>query len=439
IDTLADGKGDLTPRIHLHANDDIGRGMMAQLANQFNGYLDKLNTDYADTLVLVGDAGEHTMPVTTAIVKVRDSVEQNVEMATQVAAAGEEMGATINEISRSANQSAVMAKNTVVLAQKGSEAISTAKVSSENVALIIADLEKEILNLTEKASEIGGVISVIDDISEQTNLLALNAAIEAARAGEAGRGFAVVADEVRKLAEKTQNSTKEIEQMVGSMTSNISKVSSGTKNVVNALDEQKDATENAYQGFQTILTAIEDLDMLMTGISASVTQQSATTTCIMSNINIVATNSEGTKDIVLNLLDDTDKLLASIKGISDKYSSYQLTSRAYYFAAAKIAHINLMKSIFDCYSKSQCNINIPDHTTCTFGKYYYSKGKELFGNDSDYRAMEVPHKEVHVLAHKVTDLVKAGKKKEAEAYLPELEALVKDFVGRMDTMIKKYK
>lgn len=439
VENLSQGKGDLTPRIQEKAGDNNKRGMLAMLAHQFNKYLDTVNKDYADTLFLVGDAGEHTMPVTTAIVKVRDSVENSVEMATQVAAAGEEMGATISEIARSAGESADMARTTVELAKQGGEAINVAKHSSENVALIINKLESEIKSLTEKASEISGVISVIDDISEQTNLLALNAAIEAARAGEAGRGFAVVADEVRKLAEKTQKSTKEIENMVGSMNTNINQVSSGASEVVSALATQGSATQNAYDSFQTILGAIEELNSLVTGISAAVAQQSATTTQIMSNVTNVAENSENTKSIILSLVDDTDKLLASIKGISDKYTMYKITSKAFYFASAKIAHINLMKGIFDCYSKNQCQVNIPDHTTCTFGKFYYNEGMEMFGKDPDYKAMEAPHKAVHTTAHAVLDLIKAGKRHEADKQLPHLESLVIDFVARLDNLIKKYK
>ncbi len=437
IHTLAQGKGDLTPRIK--QTSDKERSMLSMLSHHFNTYLDSVNKDYADTLFMVGDAGEHTMPVTTAIVKVRDSVENNVEMATQVAAAGEEMGATISEIANSANESAEMARSTVELAKKGGEAINIAKETSENVAAIIDKLETEIKSLTDKASEISSVISVINDISEQTNLLALNAAIEAARAGEAGRGFAVVADEVRKLAEKTQNSTKEIEAMVGSMNSNINQVSRGAMEVVTALSTQSDATENAYTSFQTILSAIEELNSLVTGISAAVAQQSATTTQIMSNVTNVAENSENTKNIIISLVDDTDRLLSSIKGISDKYTRYKITSRAFYFASAKVAHINLMKGIFDCYSKNQCQINIPDHTTCDFGKFYYNDGMKMFGNDSDYKAMESPHKAVHTTAHSVLDLIKAGRRHEADMQLPHLESLVKDFVTMLDNMIKKYK
>ncbi|MGE4318261.1 MAG: methyl-accepting chemotaxis protein [Deferribacterales bacterium] len=437
IHTLAQGKGDLTPRIR--QDTDKERSMLSMLSHHFNTYLDSVNKDYADTLFMVGDAGEHTMPVTTAIVKVRDSVENNVEMATQVAAAGEEMGATISEIANSANESAEMARSTVELAKRGGEAINIAKETSDNVATIIDKLESEIKSLTEKASEISNVISVINDISEQTNLLALNAAIEAARAGEAGRGFAVVADEVRKLAEKTQHSTKEIESMVGSMNSNINQVSRGALEVVAALSTQSDATENAYTSFQTILGAIEELNSLVTGISAAVAQQSATTTQIMSNVTNVAENSENTKNIIISLVDDTDRLLSSIKGISDKYTKYKLTSRAFYFASAKVAHINLMKGIFDCYSKNQCQVNIPDHTTCAFGQFYYNEGMQMFGNDSDYKAMESPHKAVHTTAHAVLDLIKAGRRHEADLQLPHLESLVKDFVSMLDDMIRKYK
>jgi len=438
LDELSAGTKDLTHRLEDKGGDSI-RGMLPTMIRNFNKYLDSVNKDFANTLLLVGDAGEHIMPVSTAIVKVRDSVEQNAEMATQVAAAGEEMGATINEISASAEESAEKAKATVELAKEGGHSINLAKESSENMAVIISKLESEVTTLTEKASQIGSVISVINDISEQTNLLALNAAIEAARAGEAGRGFAVVADEVRKLAEKTQTSTKEIEVMVSAMTGSIKEVSMGASEVVSALDGQKDATDNAYSNFQTILGAIEELDRLVSGISAAVSQQSAATAQIMQNVTTVAHNSDMTKETVLALVNDTDMLLGSIKSISDKYSSYSLTDRAYYFAAAKIAHINLMKGLFDCYSKNQCNINLPTHTTCTFGQFYYGKGMDIFGNDSEYKAMEGPHKDVHNMAHRIMDLIKAGKKHEAENYLPEMEAMVRNFIAMLERLISKYK
>ncbi|MCD8553939.1 methyl-accepting chemotaxis protein [Seleniivibrio sp.] len=438
LDELSKGTKDLTHRLEDNNGDTI-RGMLPTMIRNFNKYLDAVNKDFADTLLLVGDAGEHIMPVSTAIVKVRDSVEQNAEMATQVAAAGEEMGATIGEISNSAMESAEKAKATVELAKEGGYSINVAKESSENMAHIIAKLEREIATLTDKASQIGNVISVINDISEQTNLLALNAAIEAARAGEAGRGFAVVADEVRKLAEKTQSSTKEIEIMVSAMTGSIKEVSQGAAEVVSALDGQKGATDNAYNNFQTILKAIEELDSLVSGISAAVSQQSAATAQIMNNVNIVAHNSDMTKDVVLALVNDTDMLLNSIKSISDKYSSYSLTNKAYYFAAAKIAHINLMKGLFDCYSKNQCNISLPTHTTCSFGQFYYGKGMEMFNNDSDYKAMEEPHKNVHTMAHKIMDLIKSGKKHEAEHLLPEMEAMVRNFIAMLERLINKYK
>jgi len=437
---LTNGSGDLSARMPVTSKDPAKeKGVIKRLAIDFNSYLDNLDKEFASTMYLVGDAGEHTMPVSTAIIKVRDSVEHNVEMATQVATAGDQMSATINEIAMSAQDSASKAEEAVELAQTGGESINLARETSENVSGIISELESEIENLTGKATEIGGVISVINDISEQTNLLALNAAIEAARAGEAGRGFAVVADEVRKLAEKTQSSTKEIEDMVSSMTENIDKVNSGAQNVVSALEVQNDATNGAYSSFQTIVGSIDELNNLIGGISAAVSEQSASTQQIMGNINAVADNSDRTKEVVLSLVSDTDGLIDSINGIADKYSRFKLTSKAYYFATAKIAHINLMKGIFDCYSKGQCSLNVPDARSCDFGKFYYGKGMEMFGNDSDYRAMEEPHKDVHVKGQEILDLIKAGRVKDAENELLSMEEIVHSFVRMLDDMIQKYK
>lgn len=435
--TLSHGEGDLSARMPIidkHKEHDV----INKLSVNFNNYLDNIDKQFTGTMYLVGDASEHTMPVSTALIKVKDSIEHNNALATQVAAAGEEMSATISEIASAAADSADKAEQTVILAKEGGDAINSAKSSALMVGEIISALETEVANLTGKATQIGSVISVINDISEQTNLLALNAAIEAARAGEAGRGFAVVADEVRKLAEKTQNSTKEIESMVRSMTDNIAKVSGGAHDVVTALSKQQGATEEAYSSFQTILVSIEDLNSLITNISTSVAQQSATTQEIMGSITGVAESSEHSLEIMLQLAQNTDGLIDTITRISEKYSKFVLTSKGFHFAVAKIAHVNLMKNVFDCYSKGQCNFKLPDHTSCRFGQFYYGLGKELFGNDSDFRALEEPHKSVHKISHEIFDSMKSGRHGDMSARFDQLDTAVQNFLVIIDRLMKKY-
>lgn len=436
---LSRGGGDLTARMpEMSKNKETEKGVIKRLAIEFNKYLDNIDKEFASTVLQVGDASEHTMPVSTAAIKVRDAIENNSVLSSQVVASTEEMVATVHDIARSAEDSAMKANETVELAKAGSQYIEESKNAGENMVSIIDSLEMDITDLTSKASDIGGVISVINDISEQTNLLALNAAIEAARAGEAGRGFAVVADEVRKLAEKTQTSTKEIEAMVSSMTANIDKVSAGASNVVSALGGQKSATDSAYENFNVILNSIEELNSIIGSISAAVAQQSATTQEIMTSIGGVSESSEDTKLIIYDMIKDTESLLASIRGISDKYSKFTLSSNAFYFAMAKIAHVNLMKSVFDCYSSDVCTISLPTHETCSFGQFYYGKGMEMFGGDSEYKAMEEPHKVVHRISHELMDIIKSGDRQGAERTFLELENSVNNLITMLDRMISKY-
>ena len=238
--------GDLTARL-----DNMREGsLLHSLGNMVGSLHRMISTINADATKLVANA-EH---IARASEEVAKAAEHQADSTSAMAAAIEELTVSSNHISDSAHETARETSEAAGLAAQGSERVNQASAAIEKIASTVSDASGRIHALEERAKQVSTIASVIKDIAGQTNLLALNAAIEAARAGEQGRGFAVVADEVRKLAERTSSATLEIEQMIGGIQAD----TVGAVEAMNAaLPEVQEGVHLASSASESLL-AIED-------------------------------------------------------------------------------------------------------------------------------------------------------------------------------------
>jgi len=276
-----DKNNDLTKRVDVKGTDEIG-----QMSSSFNHLLDVFHESIIQVANATGLVATAAEEMTANTIETRDGVSRQFDEVDQVATAINEMSATVLEVARNAEQAAKSAE------QANEHAVIGNNVVQENIKAInrlsteIQTATDVIQRLNNESKNIGSVLDVIKGIAEQTNLLALNAAIEAARAGEQGRGFAVVADEVRTLAGRTQQATVEIESMITAL-------QLGTKDAVKVMEQSQEMTEAsvlqaslAGNSLETITSSINSITEMNTMIASAAEQQSAVTEEI--NKNIVA-------------------------------------------------------------------------------------------------------------------------------------------------------
>ena len=276
---IAQGEGDLTKRLNADGNDEI-----AQVSKMFNLFIEKLHgiiSMISTTSTQVASASSH---LNNTSVRIATGAEEVAAQAATVATAGEEMSATSGDIAQNCQLAAEGAQRASVSAQNGAAVVDATIGVMSQIAAKVQESAGTVERLGERSDQIGNIIGTIEDIADQTNLLALNAAIEAARAGEQGRGFAVVADEVRALAERTTRATREIGEMIKA-------IQSETKGAVAVMEQGVQQVEagtmeasKSGEALRDILEQINAVTMQVNQIATAAEEQTATTSEIANNM-----------------------------------------------------------------------------------------------------------------------------------------------------------
>jgi methyl-accepting chemotaxis protein len=319
LESIASGDADLTQKMNVDTQDEVGT-----LATSFNSFVGQLQT----LILAISSNSQDVNRIAKYLSESSDSTQRNTEEQQQsvdmIATAMHEMGATVHEIARNANETANAAKQSATETTNSQNIVNS---SIEGINSLFGKMQSAsgvIKNLAQDVGEISTVLEVIRGISEQTNLLALNAAIEAARAGEQGRGFAVVADEVRTLAQRTPESTEEINSM-------IHKLQNGAKDAVTAMDEgietarfSVEYADQAGESLNSIITVIGTITDLSIQVATATEEQSSVVEELNSHILNIKNRSDSTAIESKNINDQCQTLTDSSNELSHMIGNFKI-------------------------------------------------------------------------------------------------------------------
>ncbi|MBN8726633.1 MAG: type IV pili methyl-accepting chemotaxis transducer N-terminal domain-containing protein [Xanthomonadales bacterium] len=274
-------EGDLT--VKATVTEDI-TGAIADSVNFAVEALRSLVTTINETAVQVSAAAQETQ---ATAMQLAEAAQHQARQITTASAAINDMASSIDGVSKNSIDSAEVAQRSVQIAANGAQVVRQTIAGMDSIRDQIQETSKRIKRLGESSQEIGSIVELINDIAEQTNILALNAAIQAASAGEAGRGFAVVADEVQRLAERASGATKRIETLVQTIQSDTNEAVSSMEQTTSEVVSGARLAEDAGHALGEIETVSNNLAGLIQGISTSARQQSAAATNISATMNVI--------------------------------------------------------------------------------------------------------------------------------------------------------
>jgi methyl-accepting chemotaxis protein len=423
-------KGDLTAGI---SSDGIHNGVSDALREMLNSLDISINTisDSTNSISIVIDNIS-----TNAWEMVEGAVNQS-NQASQIATASEELSQTITEIAKSCTDASDMSTRAMDIAVKGKEIADGTIGAFTNVNKSVSDLSSIIGGLNERIQEIGNIVEIIKDIADQTNLLALNAAIEAARAGEQGRGFAVVADEVRKLAERTIKATSEITGKVVAVQKESGKTTGSMAVTMNNIEKSTRHIENMGHSLDDITQIVSDAKDRVTQIAVAVEQQSAASEQITKNIEQMALISKATEDKSNEVMSEANQLIGIEESLRQSVLKFKTTglSRAM-IDIGKTDHRRFVKKILSVLTGDlKLDVSgLPDHHNCRFGKWYDNEGMEKYEHSHHFASLVSPHEKIHALAKEIIICHNSGDADRAKQLYHEMELVSAEIVKHLDAL-----
>ncbi len=312
-------EGDLTTQVSVNGHDELARvgARFNQMTQQFAHLISEVNTSSMQV-----NQNADALSVTAG--QVAQSSRQQTMRAAEAASSVEQLNTSFKEIAATSEEIVSAANNARELSKQGNKVVASAVQGIERVARTVSESATSIADLGQRSTQIGKILSVIKDIADQTNLLALNAAIEAARAGEQGRGFAVVADEVRKLAERTTAATAEISTMISGIQNDTGQAVNSMRQGSEEVREGVDLANQAGKALQDISRSVEQVVEMIGQIANATRDQSAASDSLTATVEEIARMAQENSRAVEGAASASQEMVDHSQGLQKVISRFRL-------------------------------------------------------------------------------------------------------------------
>ncbi|MGY3896091.1 methyl-accepting chemotaxis protein [Aeromonas enterica] len=350
------------------------------------------------------------------------------------------MTSTVHEVAHNTVKAAEAASEADNQAVTGDAVVQQSVSMIEQLAQEISHAGHTVQEVAKASEQIGSVLAVIQSIAEQTNLLALNAAIEAARAGEQGRGFAVVADEVRSLAGRTQHSTAEIRATIEQLQRAVGTTVTMIEHSVQQAGESVERANRAGDALGRIKGAVNSIRDMNAQIATASEEQSSVSDEITRNIVSVHEISQATTQVARDTAQIASHVATLVDKLGDLAGQFQDgTNVQMVLGRARAAHMgwkSRVRAYLDGHESLSRQEAVSDRE-CRLGRWYFGEGQTCCGDHVAFRAIAAPHARLHQVIQQIIDLKNQHKQEEAEALYREIERNSELVVGNIDQLIEE--